>query len=620
MKIVSSNKLKDLIKNLYEKIEITFVKKPELDNYAKKAELNNYPTNSQLTEKLSEKSDKAHEHNLADSSSDGFMSSADKTKLDGIGTGAQKNSDITKTEIEAKLTGTISTHNHNGTYYTKTEVESKIDTAIDNVNDNLSNMQTTIQTNAVNTANTYTDRKLAELVDSAPDAMNTLGELADAIRDHEDVYEAYVAQQATALNNKADKDHTHNTASASANGLMSNTDKIKLDGIESNANYFTYTHPSTHAASMITQSSTHRFVTDTEKSTWNAKASTSIASASANGLMSKENFNKLQGIADNANNYVHPSSHPASMITQTASYRFVTDTEKSTWNSKANNSVATTSENGLMSKADKSKLDNIEGGANNYVHPSTHSASMIVQDSNNRFVTDNEKSNWNLATTKISNLESAVNNSISISKPIIEYNGTKYIIGVTKDGELTCGAVTTNEEATTIIVESSNGTLFKVITTSNCELETTIIEGTSEEINIKDIYLQAPNPYGIIFKLGVLDDGTLITSTISDVRLIDDNILSKEMSWSSSKINESINVVKNDVDSVSNLVDGLNSNINELNSDINGLNSDISNLNNLTNQLSSSINNKLDKSSIITSTSEPSDSDGKDGDIWIMYE
>lgn len=29
-----------------------------------------------------------------------------------------------------------------------------------------------------------------------------------------------------------------------------------------------------------------------------------------------------------ANNYVHPSSHPASMIAQDATHRFVSDTEK----------------------------------------------------------------------------------------------------------------------------------------------------------------------------------------------------------------------------------------------------------------------------------------------------
>ena len=36
---------------------------------------------------------------------------------------AQKNSDITKAEIEAKLTGSITSHNHNGQYYTETEVD-----------------------------------------------------------------------------------------------------------------------------------------------------------------------------------------------------------------------------------------------------------------------------------------------------------------------------------------------------------------------------------------------------------------------------------------------------------------------------------------------------------------
>ena len=36
---------------------------------------------------------------------------------------AQKNSDITKAEIEAKLTGGITTHNHNGQYYTEAEID-----------------------------------------------------------------------------------------------------------------------------------------------------------------------------------------------------------------------------------------------------------------------------------------------------------------------------------------------------------------------------------------------------------------------------------------------------------------------------------------------------------------
>ena len=45
--------------------------------------------------------------------------------------------------------------------------------------------------------------------------------------------------------------------------------------------------------------------------------------------------NKLAGIAAGANNYTHPSSHSASMIVESTSRRFVSDTEKATWNAKA---------------------------------------------------------------------------------------------------------------------------------------------------------------------------------------------------------------------------------------------------------------------------------------------
>ena len=44
--------------------------------------------------------------------------------------------------------------------------------------------------------------------------------------------------------------------------------------------------------------------------------------------------NKLDGIANNANNYSHPSTHPASMISESTSRRFVADSEKNTWNAK----------------------------------------------------------------------------------------------------------------------------------------------------------------------------------------------------------------------------------------------------------------------------------------------
>lgn len=188
---------------------------------------------------------------------------------------------------------------------------------------------------------------------------------------------------------------TTGLATTSTNGLMSSIDKTKLDGIASNAN--NYVHPTTHPASMIEQSSSYRFVTDAQISAWNASTGgvTALVTTTTNGLMSSTDKVKLDGIATGANNYIHPSTHPATIIEQTSSYRFVTDAEKSTWNAKASTTVATTSANGLMSSTDKSKLDGIASGANNYTHPTSHSPSIISQDSNNRFVTDTQISTWN---------------------------------------------------------------------------------------------------------------------------------------------------------------------------------------------------------------------------------
>jgi len=111
------------------------------------------------------------------------------------------------------------------------------------------------------------------------------------------------------------------------------------------------------SASNVTQDANHRFVTDTEKTTWNGKASTTVATQSANGLMSAADKKKLDGVATGANNYQHPATHPASVIVQDSTHRFVTDTEKSSWNNKAARDVATQISKGLMSALDKEKLD-----------------------------------------------------------------------------------------------------------------------------------------------------------------------------------------------------------------------------------------------------------------------
>lgn len=87
-----------------------------------------------------------------------------------------------------------------------------------------------------------------------------------------------------------------------------------------------------------------------------------MASTTTAGLMSAADKQKLDGVATGANNYVHPASHPATMIAEDATHRFVSDTEKSTWNDKASTAVASQSAAGLMSAADKKKLDDLPAG------------------------------------------------------------------------------------------------------------------------------------------------------------------------------------------------------------------------------------------------------------------
>ena len=89
---------------------------------------------------------------------------------------------------------------------------------------------------------------------------------------------------------------------------------------------------------------------------------TALASATNNGLLSKELWVKLNGLTQ----YVHPATHPATMITEDATHRFITDAERTKWNSMGS---------GLL--------------------PSSIPATMITEDATHRFITDIEKNKWN---------------------------------------------------------------------------------------------------------------------------------------------------------------------------------------------------------------------------------
>ncbi|MGN0107134.1 MAG: hypothetical protein ACI4A5_05515, partial [Hominilimicola sp.] len=91
-------------------------------------------------------------------------------------------------------------------------------------------------TGVLTQAKGYTDTEINNLINGAPEAMDTLKELADAIEENSDLMEVLNA----AIGNKVDK--------VDGMGLSSNDytaeEKTKLAGIATGAN--NYVHPSSH--------------------------------------------------------------------------------------------------------------------------------------------------------------------------------------------------------------------------------------------------------------------------------------------------------------------------------------------------------------------------------------
>lgn len=95
-----------------------------------------------------------------------------------------------------------------------------------------------------------------------------------------------------------------------------------------------------------------------------------VVAGGASGFMTGADKTKLNGIESGANNYVHPATHSADIIADGTTNKAYTAIEQT-------------------------KLAGIEANANNYTHPVTHPPAIIAQDTTNRFVTDAQITTWN---------------------------------------------------------------------------------------------------------------------------------------------------------------------------------------------------------------------------------
>lgn len=152
--------------------------------------------------------------------------------------GASEDSGYDDTEIRSKIKNLEDNKAEKtdlDNYYIKSQTYTKqeVDTAISNVEVDLSGYYTKTETDNVatqtlNSAKGYTDTKVADLVNSAPETLDTLGEVAKALQDNETVVDALNS----AIGNKVDK--------VEGKGLSTNdyttAEKTKLAGIEAGAN------------------------------------------------------------------------------------------------------------------------------------------------------------------------------------------------------------------------------------------------------------------------------------------------------------------------------------------------------------------------------------------------
>lgn len=288
-------------------------------------------------------------YSVATATNNGLMSSTDKTKLDGIATGANK---------------------------------TVVDSALNSTSTN------PVQNKVINAAIESVNTKLNNLIQDAPEAYDTLKEIGDYISTHKDEYSALLA----ITNNKVDK--------VSGKGLSTNdyttTEKNKLAGIASgaevNQNAFAVIVVGDDSITAGQKSDSIEFVAgsnvtitpDTEEGTITISATNttySAATQSKAGLMSAADKTKLDGIATGANNYTHPAYTARTSglykitVDATGHVSAVTAVTKGDItalgipSTNTTYSVATTDDDGLMSSEDKTKLDGIASGANKYTHP-----------------------------------------------------------------------------------------------------------------------------------------------------------------------------------------------------------------------------------------------------------
>ena len=185
------------------------------------------------------------------------------------------------------------------------------------------------------------------------------------------------------LNTKADKSHTHNE-------LHSHSNKTVLDGITSSKvnewnNKSTFNGDYNSLTNKPVIPSTEGLATESYVQEKIAEASLSGGEVDLSEYATKAELNNKSNLDHKHDEYVTESElNQKGYLTEHQDISGKVD--------KVSGKQLSTND---YTNEEKAKLQSIETNANNYIHPTTHNASMITEDSSHRFVSDAEKTMWN---------------------------------------------------------------------------------------------------------------------------------------------------------------------------------------------------------------------------------
>ena len=242
------------------------------------------------------------------------------------------------------------------TYADNGENAGKIDLAVTSIlvdEDDMSSDSTTLAPTQ-QSVKAYVDASISGLVDSSPDALNTLNELATALNDDA----SFSTTVTNSLATKAPK------ANPTFTGTIAIPNISNLESAVSN-NTSKVSNVST-SLSVGTNNTTQLSITSDGGAD---DVTLPVATSSLTGVMNSAMFDKLDGIASNANNYSHPTGNGNNHIPSNGSAgQFLKYSSAGTavW-AADNNTTYSVGDGGLtqnnFTNTLKSKLDGIEASA-----------------------------------------------------------------------------------------------------------------------------------------------------------------------------------------------------------------------------------------------------------------